>query len=49
MLWEQSGSEKTARFQNMTVANKSVERMAAGGFRSRIRASWAAAIAHFWR
>jgi len=30
-------------------ANHPVERMAAGGSRSQVRASWAAAIAHFWR
>jgi hypothetical protein len=30
-------------------ANQSVERMAAGGRRSRVRAPWAAAIAHFGR
>jgi hypothetical protein len=29
--------------------NQPVERMAAGGRRSRVRASWAAAIAHFCR
>jgi hypothetical protein len=28
-------------------ANQTVERMAAGGRRSRLRESWAAAIAHF--
>jgi hypothetical protein len=30
-------------------ANQTVERMAAGGRRSRVRESWAAAIAHFPR
>jgi hypothetical protein len=32
-----------------TQANQTVERMAAGGRRLRVRTSWAAAIAHFFR
>ncbi|MEY3481067.1 MAG: hypothetical protein RIQ71_1842 [Verrucomicrobiota bacterium] len=34
---------------DMNAPNQSMERLAAGGRRSRIRESWAAAIAHFFR
>ena len=33
----------------LRTTNQSVERMAAGGRRSRVRPPWAATIAHFFR